>query len=63
MLSASREYLRIERGEFRYEIGAGPFGRGFFISARLFAEGKFVDSITGDMSRGGMIGQVAGFWS
>lgn len=60
LLSASREYLRIERGDLRYEIGAAPFGRGFFVSARLFAQGKFVDSMVGDMKSGGLLGQVSG---
>ena len=33
--SAKREYLRIQRGRFRYEICAAPFGTGFFFSSWL----------------------------
>jgi hypothetical protein len=60
MLSASREYLRIERGDLRYEVGAAPFGKSFFVSARLFAQGKLVDTMVGDMKGSGMLGQVTG---
>jgi len=60
LLSASREYLRIKRGDLRYDICGAPFGNGFFVSSRLFAEGKFADSLLGDMGRGGMLSQIAG---
>lgn len=61
VLSAAREYLQIERGDLQYQVGAGPFGTSFFVSGRLIARGKFVDSVVGDMSKGGVLGQVAGF--
>jgi len=32
MFSAKREYLRISRNEYAYDIGAAPFGTGFFVS-------------------------------
>lgn len=60
IFSASREYLRIKRGDLRYDICGAPFGNGFFVSSRLFAEGKFAESILGDMQRGGLIASAAG---
>lgn len=33
-LSDQREYLRVERGRFRFELCAAPFGSGFFFSLR-----------------------------
>jgi hypothetical protein len=60
IFSSAREYLRIQRGDLRYDIGGAPFGNGFFVSARLFAEGKFGDQLLGSMERGGMISQIAG---
>ena len=36
VLSANREYLRIERKDLYFEICAAPFGRGFFVSSWLF---------------------------
>ena len=30
--SAKREYLRVERGRVAFDIGAAPYGRGFFFS-------------------------------
>ena len=41
LLSESREYLRIKRGDLRYDICGAPFGNGFFVSSRLIAEGKW----------------------
>jgi len=35
VLSARREYLRVERGEDVFDICAAPFGRGFFFSSWL----------------------------
>ena len=32
IVSANREYLRIERGELAFDICAAPFGSGFFVS-------------------------------
>jgi hypothetical protein len=32
MLSARREYLRVKRGKFAFDICAAPFGTGFFFS-------------------------------
>lgn len=32
LLSARREYLRIQRGEYFFDICAAPFGKNFFIS-------------------------------
>lgn len=60
MLSASREYLRIERGDLQYQVGAGPLGSSFFVSGRLIAQGKFADAIANDMSKSGKLGQIAG---
>lgn len=34
IFSSSREYLRVQRGDLRYDIGGAPFGNGFFVSAR-----------------------------
>lgn len=34
-LSAKREYLRIQRGEYVFDICGAPFGRGFFVSTWL----------------------------
>ncbi len=33
ILSADREYLRVSRGLYRYDICAAPFGTGFFFSS------------------------------
>src|SRR5690349_19682035 len=60
IFSSSREYLRIVRGDLRYDICGAPFGNGFFISSRLFADGKLADSLLGSMDRGGVLSQVAG---
>lgn len=35
MFSAKREYLRVTRGDIIIDIGAAPFGTGFFVSARV----------------------------
>jgi len=35
LLSAKREYLRVERGEFIVDICAAPFGTGYFFSSWL----------------------------
>mgnify|MGYP000370761585 CR=1 FL=1 len=32
VFSAKREYLRVQRKEFAFDIGAAPFGNGFFVS-------------------------------
>jgi len=32
LLSAKREYLRIKRGRLVFDVGAAPFGRGYFYS-------------------------------
>lgn len=32
LASAKREYLRVERGNVAFDIGAAPYGRGFFFS-------------------------------
>lgn len=32
LLSAKREYLRVRRGEYVFDICAAPFGAGFFVS-------------------------------
>lgn len=32
LLSANRQYLRISRGQYRFDICAAPFGSGFFLS-------------------------------
>lgn len=32
ILSAKREYLRVKRKEFNFDICAAPFGNGFFVS-------------------------------
>ena len=32
VLSGKREYLRITRNEYRFDVCAAPFGKGFFIS-------------------------------
>ena len=34
-LSAEREYLRVTRGKLNFDIGAAPFGTGFFFSSWL----------------------------
>lgn len=60
IFSSSREYLRIVRGDLRYEICGAPFGNGFFVSSRLFADGKFGDSLMGSMERGGLMANLAG---
>ena len=60
MFSSSREYLRIVRGDLRYDICGAPFGNGFFVSSRLFAEGKFADGMLDSMDKGGVLGQIAG---
>ena len=33
LLSANREYLRVERGEMVFDICAAPFAKGFFVSS------------------------------
>lgn len=35
MFSAKREYLRVERGRYMFDICAAPFGNGFFMSTWL----------------------------
>ena len=35
MFSSKREYLRITRNEYAYDISAAPFGTGFFVSYRF----------------------------
>jgi hypothetical protein len=43
--SARREYLRVERGRVAFDIGAAPYGRGFFFSwwmSRLGPEHPFL---------------------
>ena len=30
--SAKREYLRMQRGKYAFDICAAPFGNGFFVS-------------------------------
>lgn len=60
LLSASRQYLRILRGDLRYDVCGAPFANGFFVSARLFADGKFADNLLGSMQQGGMFSQMAG---
>lgn len=43
LFSSSREYLRVVRKEFKYDICAAPFGSGFFVSSWLLHElGGFV---------------------
>jgi hypothetical protein len=37
LLSASREYFRIRRGNLIYEVCAAPFGKDFFVSWWLYA--------------------------
>ncbi|HZR84229.1 MAG TPA: hypothetical protein VFD92_24235 [Candidatus Binatia bacterium] len=32
VLSARREYVRVTRGRYRFDVCAAPFGRGFFVS-------------------------------
>src|SRR5580658_7581549 len=32
LASASREYLRLHRGKYAFDICAAPFGKGFFVS-------------------------------
>jgi hypothetical protein len=58
IFSSSREYLRIVRGDLRFDVCGAPFASGFFVSARLFAEGKFGDKLLGDMDKGGFIAQM-----
>src|SRR5579862_2651028 len=60
IFSASREYLRIRRGDLRYDICGAPFGNGFFVSSRLFAEGDFAEGILRDMQQGGLVAGTAG---
>lgn len=60
LFSSSREYLRIKRGDLRYDICGAPFANGFFVSSRLFAEGKFADSLLGGLGSGGVLSQLAG---
>jgi hypothetical protein len=60
MLSGSREYLRVIRADLRYDICGAPFGTGSFFSARLFSEHRFMDSAVSDMSKGGLLSQMAG---
>jgi len=60
LFSSSREYLRVVRGDLRYEICGAPFGNGFFVSSRLFADGKLGDSLLGSMERGGLMANIAG---
>lgn len=36
MFSASREYLRVQRKEYTFDICAAPFGTGFFVSSWLY---------------------------
>lgn len=35
IFSAKREYLRIERDDILIDVGAAPFGTGFFVSERV----------------------------
>src|SRR5579884_2036021 len=58
LFSSSRQYLRVSRKDLRYDIGAAPLANGFFISARLIAEGRFSDDMLGAMARGGFVAQV-----
>jgi hypothetical protein len=60
VFSSSREYFRVQRGDLRYDICGAPFGSGFFVSSRLFADGKFGDSVLGSMERGGLVAKMAG---
>jgi len=60
LFSSSREYLRIRRGDLRYDICGAPFANGFFVSSRLFAEGKFADGLIGGLSSGGVLKQLVG---
>ena len=59
LFSSSREYLRIVRGDLRYDICGAPFGNGFFVSSRLFADGKLGDSLLTSMSEGGLLSKAA----
>lgn len=43
LFSASRTYLRVQRGDLYFDICGAPFADGFFISSRLISEGKFLD--------------------
>jgi hypothetical protein len=43
LLSAKREYLRVRRGEYVFDICAAPFGAGFFVSWWL---GEFKGCVT-----------------
>lgn len=38
IFSSSREYLRVTRKDFKFDICASPFGKGFFVSWWLLAE-------------------------
>ncbi len=38
VLSAKREYLRVKRDEFTFDICAAPFGSGFFVSSWLVTQ-------------------------
>lgn len=43
--SSKRLYLRVQRGDLYYLICGAPFADGFFVSARLISEGKFLDAV------------------
>lgn len=47
MFSAKREYLQIKRGDLSTYVCGAPFGNGFFVSSRLFADGSFIDAALG----------------
>jgi len=38
IFSSSREYLRVTRKDFKFDICASPFGKGFFVSWWLLGE-------------------------
>lgn len=38
LFSSSREYLRVARKDFKFDICASPFGKGFFVSWWLWSE-------------------------
>jgi hypothetical protein len=59
IFSSSREYLRIARGDLRYDICGAPYGNGFFVSSRLFTEEKFADRTLLSMAKGGILSGLA----
>ncbi len=52
--SAKREYLRVKRGEFAFDVCGAPFGTGFFVSWWLSATKSGWSDVFGDSTAGSL---------